>query len=152
MRYQKDLTHRAIAIFLEAIDTKLTQLIKQRAQEEMKVKHNEKFSDDEFDEAMKDEQLNLQVQKHISQGSIKLVHKDSGEQVCVEETNLLKDKGRTALANIDESIDYERDHDPMEANLHVAEPAEKELTELVTKIVRRNSSLKRGDTVESPIL
>lgn len=69
---------------------------------------------------MKDEQINLQVLKYISQGSIKLVHMHRIEQVGVEETNLLRDKGRTALANIDESIDYERDHNPMEANLHVA--------------------------------
>ena len=48
MRYKKMLTHRAIARFLEAIDAKLNDLIKQKTKEQLK----EEYSDEEFNQAM----------------------------------------------------------------------------------------------------
>lgn len=55
MVYIKRLTHRAIARFLEAIDTKLAELLRKKTRE------HPDYDEDAFDEAMKDEQLNLQV-------------------------------------------------------------------------------------------
>lgn len=79
LKYNVLTTRRAIAIFLEAIDEKLSALMKR------KTKHilEDEYDDEEVEAALNDEQMKLEVEKHISQGSIKLVHKDSGEQVFV---------------------------------------------------------------------
>ena len=106
-------TKRAIAIFLEAIDEKLSALMKRKTKRMLE----DEYDDEEVEAALNDEQMKLEVQKHISQGSIKLVHKDSGEQVFVQETNLLQEKGKKGLESIDESIDFERNVKPADAEL-----------------------------------
>ena len=57
MTYVTRMTHRAIARFLEAIDNKLSALIKKRTREKMQ----HEFDEEEFDAAMKDEQVDRAV-------------------------------------------------------------------------------------------
>ena len=63
--------------------------------------------------------MNLEIQKHISDGNIKLVHQKSGEEAFVEETKILRKQGRDGLINLDENspIQIEKDVSPEDADL-----------------------------------
>jgi len=74
----------------------------------------------------------------LTDGSIKLLHKESGSPVFVKETQIIGEKGKKV---VDEDVDFfEVDvNAPEDADLHITEPAKQHLTELATRIVRRNS-------------
>lgn len=53
---------RAIAIFLEAIDQKLSAIMKRNT----KIMFEDSYDEEEVEAALSDEQMQLEVQKHIS--------------------------------------------------------------------------------------
>jgi len=102
-----------VAIFLQTIDEKLAILMKKKTKPIL----DEDYDDEEVEAALNDEQMRQEVEKHLNKGAIKLVHKNSGKQVFVNETNLLQEKGKKGLEAIEESIDYERNVKPGDAEL-----------------------------------
>lgn len=102
-----------MAIFLQTIDEKLAILMKKKTKPIL----DEDYDDEEVEAALNDEQMRQEVEKHLNKGAIKLVHKNSGKQVFVNETNLLQEKGKKGLEAIEESIDYERNVKPGDAEL-----------------------------------
>ena len=78
--------------------------------------NEEQFDEEDFKEAMADEEMEAAFKRQVSDGGIKLLHKDSGSPMFVQETKLIGQKGKKAVDH-DESMDIDEDASPEDADL-----------------------------------
>jgi len=116
LKYSNILTKRAIAKVLNAIERKLNKLIRQQTFEQFKS-NNENINEAEFDEAMQDWEMEAALKRQLTDGGIKLLHKDSGSPVFVKETKLIGEKGKNAAEEVDENLEVDLEAEPDEAEL-----------------------------------
>lgn len=95
LKYRNILTKRAIAQVLALIENKLCQLVKEQTMQKFKS-NNEHIDEADVHEAFQDREIEHVMKKQLSDGGIKLLHKDSGSPVFVQETKLIAEKGKRA--------------------------------------------------------
>lgn len=96
MKYKNILTKRAIAQILEMIEKKLSSLIKEQTRQKFK-QNNEDVDEADIHEAFQHKDIEHVLKKQLSSGGIKLLHKDSGSPMFVQETKLIAEKGKNAV-------------------------------------------------------
>lgn len=163
LKYNNILTKRAIAKVLFAIEGKLRELIRRETLEHFKS-NNEKFDEEEFFQAFQDEEMEAELKRQLTDGGVKLLHKESGSPMFVNETRLIGQKGKNAAECIDEQMDVDVNAEPDDADLvsrqlfkfksanfffqHVTEPAKEVLKQVTAKVMRRNSMKKNPELTQ----